>query len=60
MEFNRRAFIKIAGLSILGLSVKHGWEVFSKIDMPELSPDAEALAKNKWGMGIYLQKCWKE
>jgi molybdopterin-containing oxidoreductase family iron-sulfur binding subunit len=60
MEFNRRAFLKIAGLTVLGLSAKPGWEVFSKIDTPEVSPEAETLAQRKWGMGIYLQKCWKE
>ena len=60
MEFTRRTFLKIGGLTLLGLSAKPGWQVFSKVTAPEPSPDAEALAKNKWGMAITFRKCWKE
>jgi molybdopterin-containing oxidoreductase family iron-sulfur binding subunit len=60
MGFNRRAFLKIGGLIFLGLSAKPGWEVFSKVAGPEPSPDAEGLAKNKWGMAVYLRRCWEK
>jgi Fe-S-cluster-containing dehydrogenase component len=60
MELDRRGFFKVAGLILLGLSAKPGWQVFSKVGAPEPSPDAEALAKKKWGMAIYLRKCWEE
>jgi molybdopterin-containing oxidoreductase family iron-sulfur binding subunit len=59
MEFTRRTFLKIGGLTLLGLSAKPGWQVFSKVEAPEPSPDAETLARKKWGMGIYFRKCWK-
>ena len=58
MEFDRRAFIKIAGLTVLGLAAKPGWELFSKIEPMELEPGSEALAKKRWAMAVDLKKCW--
>jgi len=58
MQFDRRGFLKIAGLTLLGLSAKPGWEVFSTVDLPEPSPTAETLAKIRWAMAVDLKKCW--
>jgi hypothetical protein len=41
MDFDRRGFLKVAGLTLLGLSVKPGWQVFSKEEPAEPSPDAD-------------------
>jgi molybdopterin-containing oxidoreductase family iron-sulfur binding subunit len=60
MDFDRRGLLKVAGLTLLGLSVKPGWQVFSKEEPAEPSPGAETLARKRWGMGIYFRKCWKE
>ncbi len=45
MEFDRRGLLKIAGLTLLGLAAKPGWDVFSKVELPEPSPTSETLAK---------------
>jgi len=60
MEFERRGFLKIAGLTLLGLAAKPGWELFSKIESQELVPTPETLAKKRWAMAVDLKKCWSE
>jgi molybdopterin-containing oxidoreductase family iron-sulfur binding subunit len=60
MQFDRRGFLKIAGLTALGLVAKPGWDVFSKIESSEPLPTPETFAKKKWGMAIELKKCWLE
>lgn len=59
MEFKRRGFLKIAGLTFLGLAAKPGWDVFSKVELPEPSPTPERLARKRWAMAIELKKCWQ-
>ena len=58
MEFDRRGFLKIAGLTVLGLAAKPGWELFSKVEPQELVPSPETLAKKRWAMSVDLKKCW--
>jgi molybdopterin-containing oxidoreductase family iron-sulfur binding subunit len=58
MELKRRDFLKIAGLTFLGLATKPGWEVFSKIDPIEPSPAPNYFSGKRWGMVIDLKKCW--
>jgi len=58
MEFDRRGFLKIAGLTVLGLAAKPGWELVSKFEPVELEPGPETLAKKRWAMAIDLKKCW--
>ena len=60
MDVDRRGLLKVAGLTLLGLLAKPGWQVFSKDEPAEPSPDAETLARKRWGMGIHLRKCWKD
>jgi Fe-S-cluster-containing dehydrogenase component len=60
MEFDRRGFLKVAGLTLVGLSAKPAWQVFSNVEPITTTPTSEELAKRKWAMGIYLQKCWNE
>jgi Fe-S-cluster-containing dehydrogenase component len=59
MDFDRRGFFKVAGLTLLGLMAKPAWEVFSTVEPPEPSPTAGTLASKKWAMGVHFQKCWK-
>jgi molybdopterin-containing oxidoreductase family iron-sulfur binding subunit len=58
MEFDRRGLLKIAGLTLLGLAAKPGWELFSKVEPQELVPSPETLAKKRWAMAVDLKKCW--
>jgi molybdopterin-containing oxidoreductase family iron-sulfur binding subunit len=60
MEFDRRGFLKIAGLTVLGLAAKPGWELVSKFEPVELEPGPETLAKKRWAMAVDLKKCWSE
>jgi len=60
MEFDKRGFLKVAGLTLLGLAAKPGWELFSKVPPSEEVPGPETLGKKKWAMAVQLQKCWKE
>ena len=58
MQFDKRAFLKVAGLTLLGLAAKPGWELFSKVPPSEVVPGPETLGKKKWAMAIDLKKCW--
>ncbi len=59
MEFDKRGFLKVAGLTLLGLAAKPGWELFSKGSPSEEVPGPEALGGKKWAMAIDLKKCWQ-
>ena len=58
MELDRRTLLKLAGLTLVGLVAKPGWEVLSQVDVPEPSPTSESLAKIRWAMAVDLKKCW--
>jgi Fe-S-cluster-containing dehydrogenase component len=58
MEVTRRTLLKVAGLTLLGLTAKPGWEILSALDQPEPSPASGALANKKWAMAVDLKKCW--
>jgi Fe-S-cluster-containing dehydrogenase component len=58
MELNRRTWLKLAGLALLGFAAKPAWKVFSEVDLPEPSPTSESLAKIRWAMAVDLKKCW--
>src|SRR5512146_2150969 len=59
MDIDRRGLLKVAGLPALGLLIKPGWQVFSRDEPSDPSPETETLARKRWGMGISLRKCWK-
>ena len=44
MDFDRRGFFKVAGLTLLGLMAKPAWEVFSTVEPPEPSSTTGTLA----------------
>ncbi len=58
MEITRRTLLKVAGLTLLGLSAKPGWEIISALDRPEPSPASGPLADKKWAMAVDLKRCW--
>ncbi len=60
MSFERRAFLKIAGLTALGLVAKPGWEVLSKVTESGPSSAAESSSRKRWGMAVRLRKCWAQ
>jgi molybdopterin-containing oxidoreductase family iron-sulfur binding subunit len=60
MEFNRRVFLKIAGLTLLGFAAKPGWEVLSKMNESPSSSVPGAPNPKKWAMAVRLRKCWEE
>ncbi len=54
----RRGFLKIAGLGLLGLASGQAWYVVSRAKLPEPSPTPGAFADKRWAMAIDLKKCW--
>jgi molybdopterin-containing oxidoreductase family iron-sulfur binding subunit len=50
---DRRDFIKIAGLSTLGLAAKPIIDAFARVAIPE----ENAITASKWAMVVDLQKC---
>ncbi|RPJ09056.1 MAG: 4Fe-4S dicluster domain-containing protein [Deltaproteobacteria bacterium] len=59
MGVDRRALLKVAGLTLLGLTAKPGWEVFSKVSSHEPSPAPGMTAAKRWAMAIHLERCWE-
>jgi Fe-S-cluster-containing dehydrogenase component len=59
MKFDRRAFLKVAGLTLVGLAAKPGWEVFSKVSSSDPSPASGVSSTKRWAMAIHLEKCWE-
>ncbi|MBW1708529.1 MAG: 4Fe-4S dicluster domain-containing protein [Deltaproteobacteria bacterium] len=57
MESSRRKFLKIAGLSVLGLGAKPVIESFAQGIEPTYSTDKKALKGKKWAMVIDVDKC---
>ncbi len=60
MEFTRRTLLKVAGLTVLGLAAKPGWEILSALDKAEPSPAPGPLANRKWAMVLDLKRCWQK
>ena len=54
-----RAFLKVAGLTLVGLAAKPGWEVFSKVSPSDPSPASGVSAAKRWAMAVHLEKCWE-
>ena len=59
MEFNRRAFLKVGGLTLLGLTARPGWEVLSKVAPSEPSSAPGISGQKRWAMAVDLEKCWE-
>ena len=59
MDSTRRRFLKIAGLSVLGLGVKPTIDAVAQGGQPEFLRGPEALKGTKWGMVVDQKKCLK-
>ncbi len=58
MERSRRKFLKIAGISAVGMGISPAFSGFAKEDRPEpeISRSTEALTAKQWGMVIDTRK----
>jgi len=56
MEGSRRSFLKIAGVSVLGLGVKPLADALAKEEGPRVSTDPKALVAKRWAMIVDLTK----
>jgi len=59
MDSTRRRFLKIAGLSVLGLGVKPTIDAVAQGAQPEFLRGPQAANGKKWGMVVDLKKCLK-
>ncbi|MFH2011958.1 MAG: sulfate reduction electron transfer complex DsrMKJOP subunit DsrO [Pseudomonadota bacterium] len=57
MKIDRRGFLKIGGLGILGIVAKPVIDVVSKVKMVEASSQAEVLPAKRLGMVVNLKNC---
>ncbi|MDY6909137.1 MAG: 4Fe-4S dicluster domain-containing protein [Thermodesulfobacteriota bacterium] len=60
MEESRRSFLKISGISVLGLSALPVLQAVAQNDGPRFKPDPNALQAQQWGMVVDMKKCWEE
>lgn len=58
MDGSRRSFLKIGGLSVLGLSGVRVWNVFAATQEAGHEAAAEAVGVLQWAMVIDMKKCW--
>ncbi|MBW2091176.1 MAG: 4Fe-4S dicluster domain-containing protein [Deltaproteobacteria bacterium] len=57
MDSSRRKFLKIAGLSVLGLGAKPVVDSIAQTSEPTYSPDQKALKGKQWAMVVDANKC---
>ncbi|MBZ4659619.1 MAG: 4Fe-4S dicluster protein [Desulfacinum sp.] len=60
MEKDRREFLKIGGISVLGLSALPVFEALAQGQGPKAMPDPRALQAGQWAMVVDMKKCWEE
>ena len=56
MKSTRRTFLKIAGLSLLGIGTKPVWDALAGAEGPKIMQAPEALKARRWAMVINLKK----
>ncbi|MEI7448706.1 MAG: 4Fe-4S dicluster domain-containing protein [Desulfomonile sp.] len=59
MDSTRRGFLKIAGLSVLGLGAKPVADAIAQGGLPKVEPDPKALVGKRWAMVVDQKKCLK-
>jgi molybdopterin-containing oxidoreductase family iron-sulfur binding subunit len=57
MPLNRRNFVKLAGLTAVGLATGNPSKVLGQDPKIDLAPDKEPLVASRWAMVIDLRKC---
>jgi len=56
MKNTRRTFLKIAGLSLLGVGAKPVWDALARAEEAKIIQAPEALKARRWAMVINLKK----
>ena len=56
MEWTRRAFLKISGISLLGWGVKPAWKAVAGPEEGKVFWNPKALKGKRWAMVIDLKK----
>jgi len=59
MDATRRTFLKIAGLSVLGLGARPAVEAIAESGQPQYTVAAEALKGKRWAMVLDHKQCLK-
>ena len=57
MKVSRRGFLKIGGLTIVGLAIKPAFDMLSKLKVARASPTGKTVAGKRWAMVINLKAC---
>ncbi len=57
MKIDRRGFLRIGGLTILGFAAKPAIDVLSRNELKEASQKAGTLAGKRWAMVVNLRRC---
>jgi len=57
MNWSRRNFLKLTGLSLLGLGAKPGWEVLAGNENSKFIKGPETLKGKRWAMVVDVAKC---
>ena len=57
MDESRRQFLKIAGLSVLGLGARPAGEALAAGESSKFEPDKKALKAKRWAMVVNQKKC---
>jgi len=57
MNSTRRIFLKVAGLSLVGLGIKPAWEALSAKDSSKFTPRPERLKGKRWALVVNPQRC---
>lgn len=57
MKLHRREFLKIAGVTIVGITAKPALHLFSRLGISEASQKAPNFAGKRWAMIVELNKC---
>jgi len=57
MPFNKREFLKLAGLSLAGLGLPPALRSLAEADLSRVAPRPGALVGKRWGMVVNLRAC---
>jgi molybdopterin-containing oxidoreductase family iron-sulfur binding subunit len=60
MNRSRRNFLKLTGLSLLGLGAKPAWDALAANPSPKFAKGPEALKGKRWAMVVDMGKCREE
>lgn len=60
MKVNRRGFLKISGLAVLGVATKPTFDTLSNLRLPEVKTAENALVGKRWAMVVNLKACSEE